>query len=75
MAVITPDLAREQRAREIDNSLATGRLEGLEPSPGAMAIFQLYIDGELTLEQMGSAIDAYADLEYGPVPLPRHERP
>ena len=74
MAVITSDQARERRAREIENSLASGRLEGLEPSPGAMAILQSYIDGELTLEQMGAAIDEHADPEYGPVRLPRNER-
>jgi hypothetical protein len=72
--VITTDRAREQRAREIDNSLASGRLEGLEPSAEAMAIFQSYIEGKLTLEQMGAAIDEYADREYGPVRLPRNER-
>lgn len=74
MAVVTTDRAREQRAREVDNALASGRMEGLEPSPGAMAIFQRYIDGELTLEEMGAAIDEYADREYGPVRLPRNER-
>ena len=61
MALITSDGAREQRAREIENALASGRLEGLEPSAEAMAIFQRYIDGELTLEQMGAAIDEHAD--------------
>jgi hypothetical protein len=74
MAVITADRAREQRAKDIENCLASGRMEGLEPSPGAMAIFQRYIDGQLTLEQMGAAIDEYADREYGPIRLPRHER-
>jgi hypothetical protein len=74
MAVITSDRTREERAREIENALASGRLEGLEPSPEAMAIFQRYIDGELTLEQMGAAIDEHADREYGPVRLPRNER-
>jgi hypothetical protein len=74
MAVITSDRAREERAREIENTLASGRLEGLEPSPEAMAIFQRYINGELTLEQMGAAIDEHADREYGPVRLPRNER-
>lgn len=69
------DRAREQRAKEIENSLASGRMEGLEPSPEAMAIFQRYIDGELTLEQMGAAIDKHADRTYGPVRLPGHDRP
>jgi hypothetical protein len=48
-------------------------MEGLEPSAGAMAIFQAYIDGTLTLEQMGAAIDPYADREYGPERPPRNE--
>ena len=74
MAVLT-DRARETRAREVENAIATGRLEGLEPSAGAHEIFQRYIDGELTLEQMGAAIDEFADREYGPVCLPGNERP
>ena len=73
MAVIT-DHQRAQRAKEIENAIASGRIEGLEPSEGAKAIFQRYIDGELTLEQMGQAIDEFADREYGPVRLPRNER-
>ena len=75
MAVITSNLVRDQRAKNMANALATGRLEGLEASVGAMAIFQRHIDGELTLEEMGAAIDAHADREYGPVRLPRNERP
>ena len=75
MAVlIDQDKARAQRAGEIEEALATGRLEGLEPSAGAKAIFQRYVDGELTAEEMGRAIDEYADREYGPVRLPRNER-
>ena len=74
MAVTTADLALEQRAKDIENSLASGRMEGLEPSSEAMAIFQRYIEGGLTLEEMGVAIDEYAHREYGPVRLPRHER-
>ena len=69
MAVLT-DTRRAERALLIDNALASGRMEGLEPSPGAMAIFQRYVEGELTMEQMGRAIDEFADREYGPVRLP-----
>lgn len=74
MSAIASEKAREQRAKEIENALASGRIEGLEPSAEAMAIFQRYIEGELTLEQMGAAIDEHADREYGPVRLPRHQR-
>ena len=58
-----------QREREVENALATGRMEGLEPAPGANEIFQRYANGELSLEEMGAAIDAYADRHYGPVRL------
>ena len=74
MAVLTDQL-RTSRVRSMENALASGRMEGLEPSPGAMAIFQRYMDGELTSEEMGTAIEAYAEIEYGPVRLPRDERP
>jgi len=73
MAVLTSKKSREERARQIENALASGRLEGLEPSLEAMTIFQRYIDGDLTLEKMGAAIDAYAAREYGPVRLPGHQ--
>ena len=58
----------------MENALATGRMEGLEPSVDAKAIFQQYVDGELTLEQMGRAIDEHADRQYGPVRIPGNER-
>ena len=74
MGIITTDGARIQRAKEVENALASGRLEGLEPSPEAMEIFQRYIEGELSLEEMGAAIDAHADRVYGPIRLPRNDR-
>lgn len=69
MPVLT-DHDQEVRAREIENALASVRMEGLEPSAGAKTIFQRYVDGELTMEQMGAAMQRYADQEYGPVRLP-----
>lgn len=75
MGTAVTDKAREQRARDVANALASGRLEGLEPSPEALAIFQRYVDGELTFEEMGAAIQAHADREYGPLRLPGNQRP
>ena len=75
MAVITSDRARTERAREIENSLASGRMEGLEPSAGAMAIFQRYIEGELTSQEKSEAFKEFLDREYGPVCLPGNRRP
>ena len=64
--------AKEQRVREITNALATVRIEGLEPSAEAHAIFQRYVEGELTSGEMGRSIDQLLDREYGPVRLPGH---
>ena len=68
--VVLTDLRQASREREVENALASGRLEGLEPSEAAKAIFQRYVDGDLTLEQMGAAIDQLADRDYGPIRLP-----
>ncbi len=65
---------RAERARQMDDALASVRLEGLEPSDEAKAIFERHVDGELTEAEMGAAIDALHDRKYGPVRLPRDER-
>ena len=74
MSVITADKAREQRAMEIEDALASVRMEGLEPSDEAKAIFQRYVDGMLTSKERSRAIAELLDREYGPVRLPRNER-
>jgi hypothetical protein len=74
MAVITTDRAQEQRAREVENALASVRMEGLEPSEETTALFQRYVNGELTSEELDHAFAAYLDREYGPVRLPGNER-
>ncbi len=74
MALVTQDQARQQRAKEVENALASLRMEGLEPSDEAKAIFQRYVVGELSSEEMGRAIDQLLDLKYGPVRLPGNER-
>ena len=71
MAVVTTDRAQAQRANEVENALASVRMEGLEPSAEAKAIFQQYVEGELTSEEMGAAIDRRLDAKYGPVRLSR----
>ena len=74
MAVITTDRARTQRAREVENALASVRMEGLEPSDEALALFQRYIDGEMTSEELDHAFDLYFDRKCGPVRIPGNER-
>lgn len=73
MAVIT-GLSRAERALQIDEALASVRMEGLEPSEEGKAIYQRYVDGGLTIDEMGLAIDALLDRIYGPVRLSRNER-
>jgi hypothetical protein len=73
MATITTDSAQEQRAAAMTNAIASVRLEGLEPSREATAIFQCYVDGELSAGEMGDAIDALLDNEYGPLRLPGNQ--
>ena len=75
MAVKTLDQARIQREREVENALASVRMEGLEPSAEAMGIFQRYVEGDLTSEELDRAFDRYFDRKYGPVRLPRNECP
>lgn len=71
---ITSQEERAERASQMDDALASVRMEGLEPSEEAKAIFQRHVDGELTESEMGAALDALHDRKYGPVRLPRHER-
>ncbi|MES1258465.1 MAG: antitoxin VbhA family protein [Acidobacteriota bacterium] len=73
MAVTTLDQARTQRKREVANALASVRMEGLEPSAEAKGIFQRYVEGEVSLKEMGRAVDQLLDRQYGPVRLSRND--
>ena len=75
MAVTTLDQTRIERAREVENALASVRMEGLEISSEAEALFQQYVDGEVSAEELDGAFDRYFDRKYGPVRLPRNECP
>ncbi len=71
---------RERRASAVRNSLGSLAIEGLDPGPEAKAIFQRYIDGELTLEQTGDALRIWppADAKFGKLltaELQHDERP
>jgi hypothetical protein len=74
MAVTTTDRARLERVREVENALASVRMEGLEPSEQVKALFQRYVDGELDSRALDKALDAHFDREYGPIRLSRNER-
>lgn len=67
---MTPE-DRARRAEYVENAIASIRIEGLEPSDAAKALFQRYIAGEMTMNDLGAAIDALHDQQYGPVRLSR----
>jgi hypothetical protein len=66
---------RAKRLSEVRQALASVRLEGLEPGGEAQSIYRRYVEGELTLEQMGMEIEALHDREHGPIPVSRNTRP
>lgn len=69
-ALVIPGVEREQRTREAEHGLASVRLEGLEPSDDAKALFGRYIDGELSAEELEGAFALLFDRKYGPIRLP-----
>ena len=75
MAITTIDRTRVQREREVENALASVRMEGLEVSPEAQVMFRQYVEGALSSEELDRAFDRYFDRKYGPVRLPRNECP
>jgi len=74
MATITKPISaleRAEREARVGRMLATLRLEGLEPTESAQAVFERYAAGELNLEEMGAEIQAINEREFGPLSLPR----
>jgi Antitoxin VbhA len=58
---------KAERQARIQRAIGSVRLEGLEPTEGAKLIFDRYVSGELTIEQMGTEIRALNAREFGPV--------
>ena len=78
MAVATHPITAAERARRVrvyEEALASVRLEGFELDEQVKALYQRYIHGQMTLAEVGSAIDGLNDREFGPVSLSRHKRP
>ena len=62
-----PDPERAERQARVERAMASVRLEGLEPTDAAKAIFDRYVAGDLTIEEMGAEIRALNAREFGPV--------
>lgn len=73
--VLITEQERQTRESAIEQALASVRLEGLEPGASVHQIYRRYINGELTLQEMGNEIEALHDREYGPISLSRNARP
>jgi hypothetical protein len=74
MATVTKpinDVERAQRADEIAEAVASIRLEGLEPSPEATAIFARYVSGDLSMDETSTEIQALNARRARSVPVPR----
>lgn len=72
MAVIVKPITNRERAERearVARAAASVRLEGLEPTEAARAIFDRYVAGGLTTEEMAAEIRALNARELGPLPL------
>ena len=70
--IIKPGTDQERAAREarVARALASVRLEGLEPTDAAKAVFDRYIAGDLTTQEMVAEIQALNAREFGPIHVP-----
>jgi hypothetical protein len=69
VGIIKPitDQERTERQGRVARAIASVRLEGLEPSDAARAIFDRYVAGELTTEEMTAEIRALNARQFGPI--------
>ncbi len=65
------DQERSTRRADVDESLATLKLEGLEPCAETQSLGQRYIDGELTVMELGAEIRLLNARNFRPVSLSR----
>ena len=63
---ITEQERSERRAR-VARAVASVRLEGLEPTDAAKAVFDRYVAGDLTTDEMAAEIRALNAREFGPI--------
>jgi len=61
--VLTPDISpresqRQERRRIIDSALGTTLAEGVSPGPEVLALSERYVDGEITMKELGAAVRA-----------------
>jgi hypothetical protein len=63
---------RIERQARVTRAIASGRLEGLEPTEAAKVIFDRYVAGDLTTAEMAAEIRALNARQFGPIHLSGH---
>ena len=66
---------RLKRADDLRQTLASLRLEGLTPDDDTLAILEQHVNGDISLEEMGAALDGLHDRQFGSLPLSGHTNP
>ena len=64
------DQERTERQARVARALASVRMEGLEPTEAAKAVFDRYIAGDLTTQEMAAEIQALNAREFRPIHVP-----
>ena len=64
------DQERTERQARVARALASVRLEGLEPTDAAKAVFDRYVAGELSTQDMAAEIQALNAREFRPIHVP-----
>jgi antitoxin VbhA-like protein len=70
MARITTTITHEQRTERqarVARAVASVRLEGLEPTEAAKAVFDRYVSGDLSTDEMAAEIRALNARQFGPI--------
>jgi hypothetical protein len=65
---------RARRTRVFEEAEASIRLEGFELDDPTKALWRRYIEGELSLAEVGGAIDEIDQRDFGSLPPSRHKR-
>ena len=61
------DQERTGRQARVTRAVASVRLEGLEPTEAAKAVFDRYVAGDLTTQELAAQIRALNARQFGPL--------
>jgi hypothetical protein len=78
MATTLIPISEQERAKREQALLATIanlRIEDLHVDDELKHIFQRHVDGEISDEELGAAIDELNERRFGPLPVSRNGRP